>query len=288
MWHLSDDEFLAAWQPLPRVTQLQDLNPFPRENRIVFREHDHKYFVDGQLVPRSVTGLLHEYSAGFDPSRALESMKHGRNWDAKRMEMEEQGLGTSDDEILARWNRNGAVQSRRGQLLHHHAECLMNGLAVEEPHSPEFKQVNQIYHALLLQGMVPHRTELCIFHVGLRVAGQIDALFLDANWRLVIVDWKRVRNLRTEGFDPLRYPLDRLPDSNYWIYSLQLNLYRYILETEYAFDVSAMYLAVVHPEQPVPRLVEVPRLDAEMIALHEYEIEQGRAAPSAPSLDSAF
>ena len=107
MWHLSDDEFLAAWQPLPRVTQLQDLNPFPRGNRIVFREHDHKYFVDGQLVPRSVTGLLHEYSAGFDPSRALESMKNGRNWDAKRMGMEEQGLGISDDEILARWSRIG-------------------------------------------------------------------------------------------------------------------------------------------------------------------------------------
>ena len=107
----------------------------------------------------------------------------------------------------------------------------MNGVAVEEPHSLEFKQINQIYHALLLQGMVPHRTELCIFHCGLRVAGQIDALFLDASWRLVIVDWKRIRFLRTEGFHPLRYPLDCLPDSNYWIYSIKLNLYRYILET---------------------------------------------------------
>ena len=288
MWQLPDDEFLAAWQPLPRVTQLHDLNPFPRERRIVFREHDHKYFVDGALVPRSVTGLLHEYSSPFDPARALASMKRGREWEAKRAEMEQQGLGTSDDEILARWIRNGEVQSRRGQLLHHHAECLMNGVAVEEPHSPEFTRVNQIYHALLMQGMVPHRTELSIFHCGLRVAGQIDALFLDASWRLVIVDWKRVRNLRTEGFDPLRYPLDRLSDSNYWIYALQLNLYRYILETEYSHGVSAMYLAVVHPEQPSPRLLEVPRLDAEMHALHDFEIEQGRAVSSAPSLDSAF
>ena len=149
----------------------------------------------------------------------------------------------------------------------------MNGVEVAEPHAPEFKQICQIYHALLLQGMVPHRTALCIFHVGLHFAGQIDALFLDANWKLVIVDWKRVRNLRTDGFDPLRYPLDRLPDSNYWIYSLQLNLYRYILETEYAHDVSGMYLAVVHPEQSLPRLAEVPRLDAEMRAHHDFEIE---------------
>ena len=123
---------------------------------------------------------------------------------------------------------------------------------------------------------------------GLQVAGQIDALFLDADWKLVIVDWKRVRSMRTEGYDPLRYPLEQLADCNYWIYSLQLNLYRYILETEYAFDVSRMYLAVAHPEQSLPRLVEVPRLDAEMRALHEHEIAQGHALSSAPSLDSAF
>ena len=160
MWQLPDDEFLAVWQPLPRVTQLQDLNPFPREDRIAFREHDHKYFVDRTLVPRSVTGLLHEFSSPFNPARALSSMKRGRDWETKRQEMEEQGLGISDDDILARWSRNGAVASRRGQLLHHHAECLLNGVAVEEPHSPDFKQVCQIYTALLSHGMVPHRTEL--------------------------------------------------------------------------------------------------------------------------------
>ena len=143
MWQLSDDEFLAAWQPLPRVTQLQDQHPFPRESRIVFREHDHKYFVDGTLVPRSVTGLLHEYSSPFDSARALECMKRGRNWDAKRAEMEQQGLGISDDEILARWNRNGNVQSKRGPVLHHHAECLMNGFAVEDPHSDPTEPASQ-------------------------------------------------------------------------------------------------------------------------------------------------
>ena len=97
-----------------------------------------------------------------------------------------------------------------------------------------------------------------------------------------------MRNLRTEGYGPLRYPLEQLPDCNFWIYSLQLNLYRYIVETEYAHDVSGMFLAVVHPDQSLPRLIEVPRLDDEMRALHEYEIEQGRAVASVVSLDSPF
>ena len=62
-----------------------------------------------KLVPRSVTRLLHEYSAGFDPTRALECKKNCLNGDLKRREMEEQGLGTSDAEILSRWSRNGAM-----------------------------------------------------------------------------------------------------------------------------------------------------------------------------------
>ena len=81
-------------------------------------------------------------------------------------------------------------------------------------------------------GLRPHRTELCIFHVGLRLAGQIDALFLDQDWKLVIVDWKRIRDLKYESYHgSLLYPLDHLPDTNYWTYALQLNMYRYILET---------------------------------------------------------
>ena len=81
-------------------------------------------------------------------------------------------------------------------------------------------------------GLRPHRTELCIFHVGLRLAGQIDALFLDQDWKLVIVDWKRIRDLKYENtYSSLLYPLDHLPDTNYWTYALQLNMHRYILET---------------------------------------------------------
>ena len=69
---------------------------------------------------------------------------------------------------------------------------------------------------------------------------------------------------------------------------MQQNLYRYILEAECGRAVSCMYLAVVHPELPCPRLMEVPPLDAEISELHAYEREQGRATHSAASLDDPF
>ena len=89
MWQLGDHEFLQAWKLLPRVTHLQDHRPFPREDRVVFHDHDHSYIVDGHRVRRSVTGILHEFSTPFDPPRAVASMKRGREWDAKRESMEQ-------------------------------------------------------------------------------------------------------------------------------------------------------------------------------------------------------
>ena len=288
MWQRPDDQFVRSFPTLPRITLLKYQNPFPREDRVVFVEHGHAYVVDGIRVPRSVTGLVHSFSNNFDPARALRCMKQGRNWEEKRAEMEAQELGTTDDEIMSRWRRNGEAQSKRGQLLHHHAECLLNNVQIEEPHSPEFLQLRSIYRSLLLLGLTPHRTELCIFHVGLRLAGQIDALFLDRDWKLVIVDWKRIRHLKYENpHASFLYPLDNFPDTNYWTYALQLNMYRYVLETEYGLDVSRMMLAVVHPDAGSPALVDVPRLEAEIQAIHDLEIEHGRAHVSA-RIDTLF
>ena len=63
--------------------------------------------------------------------------------------------------------------------------------------------------------------------------------------------------------------------------SRQLNVYRYMLESEYGYRVSAMWLAVVHPENEAGRLIQCPRMDAELDAMVDFEIECGRARSAA-------
>ena len=58
-----------------------------------------------------------------------------------------------------------------------------------------------------------------------------------------------------------------------------MNLYGYILETEYGMSVAGYYLAQVHPDGDAPRLISCPRMDAETQAIHNFEIECGRAGP---------
>ena len=62
----------------------------------------------------------------------------------------------------------------------------------------------------------------------------------------------------------MKDPLAALPDCNLMHYNLQLNMYRYILESEYAMQVVNMLLCVLHPTQETYKIIDVPRLDAEI------------------------
>ena len=88
---------------------------------------------------------------------------------------------------------------------------------------------------------------------------------------------KRSNSIRFgNSFRSLKEPLQHLPDSNGWLYSLQLNTYRYILESEYSMRVSSMYLAQVHPCLPRARLIEVPRMQEELDLIVEDQINRAK------------
>ena len=170
-----------------------------REDRIVFDESTHTYFVDGAKVPLSVTGVIHRYAREFDAHEAL-----------RRMAPEKKG-GSSDEDILQMWKRNGEVARARGQLMHAQIESLLNGVEIEGPLSPELAQFMAIAGDL---GSV-YRTEVRVYSATLNVAGQVDALFSDGD-RLVVVDWKRSKDITTTSRRQMKQPLDHLPDVNYW------------------------------------------------------------------------
>ena len=289
-WRLDDTIFVTAFRQPPKTGEgaLAAKHPFPRTHRVSFDAESHTYTIDAQVAPRSVTGLLHAFATDFNADRALIAMRAGHRWQERCASLEASGLGTSDSDFVDRWHMAGLVARNRGTLLHRHAEQAANGRVVQEPHSPEFAQVLQLFSAFEHNGWTPYRTELNVFHNGLRCAGQPDLLCEDAGGRIVIVDWKRVKDLPCENAHAsFLYPLDHLPDASWWKYALQLNVYCFFLETEYRRAVASMWLACVHPELSMPRLVQVPRMTAEMCAIMEYEIFHGRATEST-ALDAPF
>ena len=96
-----------------------------------------------------------------------------------------------------------------------------------------------------------YRTELNIFHCGMRCAGQPDLLCQTETGDVVIIDWKRTPKVSLVGSAaPCLYPLQHVPSTCFFHYALQVNMYRMMLETEYGMKVDSMWLAVCHPRLP--------------------------------------
>jgi hypothetical protein len=296
-WTLSDEEFrnnnvFCLQDKAKYDDSLSMINPTPRDHRITFTEVTHVYDVDGIVVPWSGTTFSQYCKIHFDADAVLAKSTPGLGFRTKYLRADGQEM--SVEEIKVCWEQNGMSQSRRGTLLHWHIECYFNGYIIAEPHSPEFLMFLQFERYFLDSlGLTPWRVEMNMFHCGLRLAGQADLICLDHSGALVILDWKRSKEIRVQGFqDQMQLPpLSHLPNSNLYSYYLQLNTYRFILEHEYGFHVSGMYFVVLHPKQvpQIPHIYQVPKLEDEIIALVKLvAAEKGVSTEDFASFDSPF
>ena len=266
-WRLSDEDFLTSFDPLnaSRSDALARMHPHARDPQVVFEEPTHSYYVDGEKYPHSVTSFLHGFIAEFEPAEVLSKMQSRSDWQVKRAKYsKEDGSFMEPQEIIAFWKKNGEVQRARGQLLHYHAEQYINGRVLERPHSPEFHQIELACSKFRSEGWCPFRTEFTLFDEATRLAGQADLLCKDDKGNIVVVDWKRTREIQYSRLSQMKPPLEHLPDCNYSLYCLQLNLYAHILERRYDFVVSRLLLVIVHPSMEVPEIIECPRLPQEV------------------------
>ena len=98
--------------------------------------------------------------------------------------------------------------------------------------------------------LIPYRTEWSIFDGEIDLAGQLDMLFKKKDGSFVLYDWKRVKEIKKtnpygeHGFGVL----SDVSHCNYYHYSIQLNIYKKILNTRYDINVTDMILVVLHPD----------------------------------------
>jgi hypothetical protein len=108
---------------------------------------------------------------------------------------------------------------------------------------------------------VPYRTEWSLFSKEHLLAGQTDAVFYDlATGEHTLCDWKFTQSISKEAFPPDRgeepdlfgtHPLTAtVPNSNYYQYSLQLNIYRELLTRHYGIAVRSMTIVNFCPDRP--------------------------------------
>lgn len=219
---------------------LSIINKHVRDESIFFDEEPHIYYVNGCSDNISATTLIHKYFSKFDPDLAIQKMQKGKNW------MNSQYYGMTPEEIKKMWKDNGIEASTQGTHMHKSIENYWNGLPYENE-SEEFKMFLNFRNDN--QNLVPYRTEWEVYQEDYGICGSIDGVFINEDDTLDIADWKRTKNIETKPKFPKKglKPVSHLYDTNFWHYSLQLNLYKFILESKYGKTIKNMYLVCLHP-----------------------------------------
>ena len=251
--------------------------PHPRDEHISFEEGPHIYTIHGERgTYTSVTTWNHSHFSKFDSSVALKAVlrnpKHKNDPTYKYYQK-------SEEDILAMWSSNEAAEA--GTRMHYHIECFYNYMEVEHDGSEEFDYFLR-FEEDYKDKFKPYRTEWMVYHEELKLCGSIDMIFENPDGTLQIYDWKRSKGIEYE-FDNPRYAknattscISHLPDKNFWHYSLQLNVYKYILEAKYGKKVTDMYLVCLHPNNANKSYdrIQVQHLDKEIQDLMELRRQQ--------------
>jgi ATP-dependent exoDNAse (exonuclease V) beta subunit len=224
---------------------LAKTNPHPRDQNIKFQDEGHIYTIAGVVDrPISVTTLIHNFFPAFNSDLVISKMMKGSNW------INSKYFGQSKEQIKDGWKKSGEEASKLGTLMHADIERYLNNEKVLNPTSIEFKYFLSFWQEFnkVNQGFYPHRTEWLVYDEDKKLAGSIDCVLSNASGELVILDWKRSKEIKMENkYEKGIGPFACFDNCNLWHYTMQLNLYRHVLETRYGKTVLGMYIVVLHP-----------------------------------------
>jgi ATP-dependent exoDNAse (exonuclease V) beta subunit len=225
-------------------------NKHPRDKHISFEPVSHTYQVilDGKEDTYiSATTIIHKYFPEFNSEAVIKKMMASSNWKKSVY------FGKSMEEIQQQWEDNRVAAANQGTKVHDWIENFYlnecNSPSDEANLNKSFQNFMEFYKDY---GWKPYRTEWRVFTELYHVAGSIDIVFEGSKPGTVkVYDWKNSKEIKTENkYENGFYPLNHLPNCNFYHYSLQLNLYKWILETHYDLKVEEMGLIIVHESQP--------------------------------------
>ena len=233
-----------------------------RDARVRFQERPRGYYVDGVRMGKSVTELVHRYFKPFNARPIARGMlvrpnfltleKYREYWPLKDHDLE-----ASISRVVAAWEET----SRLGTQMHQTIEDWYN-TGKPLPDCKESVLFTEFHQYAVHLGCTPLKSEQILWSNKYNLAGCCDMIYIvppvqcvhmippgDTRTPVWLVDWKRSKEIKQEGFDTGTGLCDHKPDCNFQHYSLQLNIYKYLLERSYGVIVVRMTMVILHPSQ---------------------------------------
>lgn len=238
---------------------------FACDQELSFDPKEHIYLYKGikQLTPISdvVNSFFHPFDSLANSQRV--AIRHGEN----------------QCKILEEWDCIGQESKEIGTFLHSQIESYFSenrllsqinfsykGRYIEKDETISIAKELQYFKEFIKDNpMTPFRVEWQIFDLKLGIAGTIDCICRNGN-AFDIYDWKRSKKASPSetvwGYG--MNGLEHIPDTRFYHYAVQQNLYRYILETNYGLTINNMYIVVLHHQFDSYQKYEIPRMDKEI------------------------
>ena len=243
-------------------------NTHERDKNLVFDEEPHKYYINDNKTNdyTSVTTWIHSHFEPFNANIIIDKMMQSKKWEKSEY------FGMTKEEIKTQWKENGRKAAEDGTNMHQHIEDFYNNKEVNDD-TKEFGFFMKFHSDL--EDLEPYRTEWMVYDEELKIAGSIDMLYKNKNGNLDIYDWKRCKNIKKENpwQNSITKCIKHIPDTNFWHYSLQLNIYKNILERNYDVKVDDLYIVCMHPNQETYIKMKIPNLQQELDSLFKERIE---------------
>lgn len=234
---------------------------------VIFDDRFHSYTVveTGQKLI-SATTWLKQFFPAFDAAKIAPRVAKLRN--------------VPVDQILAEWDRAREEGANRGTILHAYAESVLlgsyqSGLVVL-PKEEKKKQasIDQAV-GVLLKSFEIVDVEKIIFSPTLGIAGTVDLIMRDPkNGACLIIDWKTNKrvDMNNPWGDKAYPPISKYDACDYIKYSMQLNLYEYIMKKEcYEKDGAGFRKAIIWITDEGYSVIRVGDLQSDISAMVIYD-----------------
>ncbi len=206
------------------------------EPKIRFFEKDHVYIdEDTGIRLDSATEFISMFFEKFDKEKWSRYVAKKDN--------------ISVQEVLDKWEKKKKWSCEFGTSVHNYAEDLIKN---KKPREPPTELHKKYFDAIdLFMKKEPYKfiyAEKIVGSPKYRIAGTIDAVSKKNN-SIYLIDWKTNKKIETCSYNDKRClsPIHYLPDCNFTKYSLQLSLYRFILEVVYGWKVEGQKLVHLKP-----------------------------------------
>lgn len=232
----------------------------------------------------SVTTFIHSLFPEFDEDFVIDKMMAAPKWNDP---VENPYYGMTKEEIKEQWYEIRTKASEDGTAMHANLEMYYSDRPYEDK-SVEFGHFKEYEKAYVTGKLRPYRTEWTIYSILLQLCGSVDILyeyaddrvFPDGKKHLVMADWKRSKKITQYNSyqSGSKACTEMVGDCNYIHYTIQLSLYKWILEEYYDVVIDNMYLVVLHPNQdkyicmPLDTKHSKPLIDG--VLQHRYDFLQ--------------